>query len=580
MKAACERPAPLMILSVVLAVYVVSPLLVPEQIDSMQLSVVYLTMAVARTGSAVVDDVLRDKTDLACREGHYYSGVAPGLSYLAVPHYLVISPLTNKPERLVGIFSITFTSVLISLSFMCLYLLLREMGSREQEARSLTYLCAFGTLFLVYGTTFDSRALASALSIVVFYLIHHRRDAPGARGWIAAGAAGLLLGILPTLNYPSALLLPPFSIYFLHAVAGAGRAAPARRRLAIGIFLACLAVPLCLLMRYHAAAFGNCVLTGYSFRCNPLQQGYHADGIAGFTYPRMGALFHLLFLPYRGLVFYMPIFLLSFLGVVAAARNRRPEFVLAGTCMALFILFNAGLHFWSGEYCFGPRLLTEAIPFAIILAAPVVARYRKLYYGVFVYSVVLNAIGLHFRTRENIGRPFVAILRYVFELVLHGFHRSHPPPPCFDGNFPCPRLLAGMLAAGGRLGLLLLLVSIVLFRFRAGALLAELSGAVRKRLVGSIPRIVLFSVLFGAACAVANRLASIIDIRPRVFFAVASLNFFTVALVVTVFSDILFSEVVSIEEGVRSRSSGGPPPSGAAEAGAGRMVRSERCGRP
>jgi len=513
-------------------------------VNAMQLNVVSLTMALAKTRNIIIDSFIISNYDSSFYMGHFYSGVAPGLSFLVVPHYLIFSCFTNNVEILIPLFSITSTALCVSSSLYFLYLLLRDMGLSEKESRSLTYLCAFGTLFLVYGSSFDSRAIASSLSIVVFYLLYHFRNILNKRNGVLSIVIGSLLGIIPAFNYASALLIPVFSFYFIYIIIRDRHALHAKKYSRILLYFIGLSVPLYLLMKYHYSAFGNYFLTPYSFRYDSL---WHNEGIAGFTYPKIKPLFHLLLLPYRGLLFYMPIFMLSFISLFFSMRKKNLELIISGFCMLMFIVYNSGLKRWSGEWCFGPRLLVEAIPFSIILAAPIIRMYKKVYYSIFMYSVAINFLGVNFRYAPNLDRPLLAIVRYILEFISSGFRYVYSDAFIIAGIFPRPEFFIKIFVKSSVFGLLLLLISSILFNFQFRSLLIELSKAVRKISGLTILKNIILSMFLGFIGIALNKLFIIVKITSYRMLFISFVNIFMMISFFSIFKDIIFKHIISIE---------------------------------
>lgn len=74
--------------------------------------------------------------------------------------------------------------------------------------------------------------------------------------------------------------------------------------------------------------------------------------------------------PNCGLFVYCPILLLSFVGLLASWRRREIFYLAAGlVCLAEWIIAS-GNPLWWGGHSYGPRLLCEMIPFAVLLLIP------------------------------------------------------------------------------------------------------------------------------------------------------------------------------------------------------------------
>ncbi|MEK6856677.1 MAG: hypothetical protein AABX49_01540, partial [Nanoarchaeota archaeon] len=58
-------------------------------------SLIDSAMAFVDTGSFIIDGYIKAPQDNAIFKGHYYSGFAPGASFLVMPLYFLIKPLLD-----------------------------------------------------------------------------------------------------------------------------------------------------------------------------------------------------------------------------------------------------------------------------------------------------------------------------------------------------------------------------------------------------------------------------------------------------------------------------------------------------
>jgi hypothetical protein len=119
--------------------------------------------------------------------------------------------------------------------------------------------------------------------------------------------------------------------------------------------------------------------------------------------PRMpGALFGHLLSPSRGLIIYSPVFVFSLWGMALASRDqpwRSLNFVFIGIVLSHWILVSA-LGNWWGGFSYGPRLMSDIIPFLF-------------------YFLIYALIGLrkHFHSRRVLLCSFLVAV--VFSGVIH-----------------------------------------------------------------------------------------------------------------------------------------------------------------
>lgn len=211
---------------------------------------------------------------------------------------------------------------------------------------------ALGTVALPYSSNFYSHQVAAAMLFTAFALVYlySRRHI----GRWAVACSGFLLGFALLTEYTVAIIVLVLALYMLWHL----------RRDATGIGLAalCGGIPLVALGAYNAACFGSPLDTGYShdYCWSPAQ----SQGLAGFSYPHLGALFDLTIGPYRGLFFQSPALVLAAVGAVLLWR--RGDRVEAACCLAIAVTFVLALSSywgWNGGRVDGPRYLVPALPF-------------------------------------------------------------------------------------------------------------------------------------------------------------------------------------------------------------------------
>jgi hypothetical protein len=193
-------------------------------------------------------------------------------------------------------------------------------------------------------------------------------------------AAGLAAGLLAANRPPDALLAAGVMIYLL--------ARHGRRALwAVAAAMAALA-PVAL---YNLAVFRH------------LAGGYGVSGIAGphpfYSHPLLPGVAGLLLSPAKGLFVFSPFLLFLALRAVPAAAGSRAapgtppaadrllELSVAAACAAQ-LLFYALTDYRAGA-CYGPRYLTDMLPFLVWLLVPVIARLHG--WGLRVFAAALAA---------------------------------------------------------------------------------------------------------------------------------------------------------------------------------------------
>jgi hypothetical protein len=141
--------------------------------------------------------------------------------------------------------------------------------------------------------------------------------------------------------------------------------------------------------------------------------GHWMEGLAG-----------ILFSPSRGLFIYSPILALGALALLPRfARRAKAGFPLLVAC-TVFVAGNvvvvARWPVWWGGYSWGPRLLSETVPFLIVMAALAgIGRSRmgKAVFAVLLaYSVAIQALGVYFYPKGNWNGAPVSVDRNMSRL--------------------------------------------------------------------------------------------------------------------------------------------------------------------
>src|SRR5262249_51172736 len=117
-----------------------------------------------------------------------------------------------------------------------------------------------------------------------------------------------------------------------------------------------------------------------------------------FRRPFLPGLAGLLVSPGKGLLVFAPFFL--FLSLAVRSRFTEKKARMLALCVAAaatFHLFLYARYNWIGGYSYGPRLMTDAMPFLILLLVPVVDKLSVFGRAAFVTlvgaSFLVQAIG-------------------------------------------------------------------------------------------------------------------------------------------------------------------------------------------
>jgi hypothetical protein len=294
--------------------------------------------------------------------GHYVSDYPVGAALMALPFYVPsivcgVSPSSRVFAELEKVSAAT----IVALSAMLLYLAAARVTT-DGAALMLTLIYAFGTSSLsVSSQALWQHGPAQLALTAALYCLIRARDDPR---W--AGYAGLPLAFEVITRPADALIATPLGLYVLISY-----------RREIWKFIATAIAPLLFQVWYGAAYFGSPLRL--QFFTEPAAVGGQTMAPGGFwTTPLANGLAVALLSPGRGLLFYSPIFIFSFVGLALAWR-RNGDMLLRylGVGVILSIMLAAKWHKTSGGASFGPRLLADITPIMALALFPLADSIRN-----------------------------------------------------------------------------------------------------------------------------------------------------------------------------------------------------------
>ena len=352
-----------------------------------------LTAALVNEGRLEIDTYYRaGGNGNAFYNGHYYSGQAPGISFLSVPIYFIgkhLFSLTPQGiiEQLYGmleergkylpedwrgekkvlsnyfpgldkrkileyvlisgfILPAFTTSLITALSVILLYSLLRHFTADNKLRLLISLFYAFGTLLFPLSTEFFERPIAIALIFASFFILFKAKH---AKSWHNKNIllAGFLAGLSTTFDYFHIALAGLLFLYLLHFCAK--KRAKALKFMAFfshGIkplvyFIAGILIPLFLLGLYHYSAFGSPFTTSYTYRYDPESNAITISKLSNIVFPDLGVIFNM-----AVFFIYSPIIIIALYGLyakLARKGNYFDEAVLAAATAAVIFAFSAAV---------------------------------------------------------------------------------------------------------------------------------------------------------------------------------------------------------------------------------------------
>ena len=244
-----------------------------------------------------------------------------------------------------------FNPIVLALTAVLLYVLLRRMGYDAKVALLAALVLGLATFTITYTKTLFGEPLAGLLLLAAILSAHAYRETSSHRLLVFTGTA---LGLAAGINLTYALMATIFGLYLFGWKPSRW---PVRGLLA---FAAPIAVALLLLGAYNWIRFDD-----------PLSSGYNFDAGEGFNQPLLTGLYGMFLSPYRGLLWYNPILLLAIPGWLLLRRTNPQTGGLALALVLMQALTYASWWSWHGGVVWGPRFLIPVTPLVVIFTAPV-----------------------------------------------------------------------------------------------------------------------------------------------------------------------------------------------------------------
>ena len=335
---------------------------------------VYLVKAIADDHTFAIDrGVARwgGTADVSPYKGHQYSNKAPGSSLIVVPFYVALRTFIGEPSLAATLWLCRFIAgVIPALWFLWLLWGFLERYAPDPAIRRLVLVAyGLGSMAMTYALLYYSHQLSTVC--IAGAWIYALDVIDKRRGLRAMAAVGLLAGAAPLVDYQAAFAGVPLVVYLVVRMWGRRDLLPA-----LGIAAACAAIPIAILLAYHAACFGSPLRTGYD--TSETFAHFHKQGFLGMSSLRWVAFRGSLWLPDNGLLVLSPWVLLAIPGgIVLWRRGDRGLVITIASIALIYILFISSITFWRGGWGVGPRYITVMLPFLLPLVAAALEAWRE-----------------------------------------------------------------------------------------------------------------------------------------------------------------------------------------------------------
>ncbi len=289
------------------------------------------------------------------KDGRMYSYFGIGKSIFNIPFFWIgakISPQKVSLHKfMIYLFiPLSFENVLITaIILLILFMFLVDLGFTERVSFLLILIYGFCTIAFSNAKYPNDESLTSLfLLIAVFSAFRYKKTL--SKGQIILSAVSLGCAILTRLT--SIIVIP--LIYWYLIKIKRGKKGKFIQDIMLYSFLVLIFI--LLYMYYNYARFGNVFDTGY---------GHRNDWFIFSPWFPIKSIIDMLISPNIGFFVYMPVFILSLLGIKDFFRKYKSEGILFLSIFIIYLVFHS---FWYASNAFisgGPRFLSQVHIFLI-----------------------------------------------------------------------------------------------------------------------------------------------------------------------------------------------------------------------
>jgi len=379
-----------------------------------------LVQAIVDEKRLTIDSFYNNTGDRSFYQGYYYTEKEPGLAFLATPVYAAWKFIyynffprdfiqTNQPSpdylkyyvgsknipivetinpgffcRISMILVTIFTSSLFSsLTVVLVYKFTKYWSKKESHRILATFIAGFATLIFPYALVFLDHGVATFFAFFAFYLLFKMKNERKFDNRCLI-LAGLSSGFAVTTSIMT-FIISIFCFIYLFLI----------KKEKIFYFILGGIVGTFPFLLYNFLIFGSPFSLGRDYMDPNI---WAISSTKPITYlPNSFLFYRITFDTYKGLFFYYPILILSFLGIFYAYKEHKIESLLILSLVLTYFVANSMGWWWWGS-CFGPRHLTPISPFLVL---PLIFVFQKgnkalmfIVFLLFLYSAFINFVGI------------------------------------------------------------------------------------------------------------------------------------------------------------------------------------------
>jgi hypothetical protein len=377
------------------------------------------------------------KPDVAERDGKIFTIFAPGVSYFALPFYLI-----GKNFGLQQLFTYSSTAFFAVFNAIIIYAISRKIGISHFVSLLAGASFIFATNALAYALTLTQHHMST--TIILLGVL----NAIGKRNWLTNIMLGALFGLGVLVDFPNAIMMMPAVLYALtRHFTNIGK----NRNIQLKLKISFIGMLIGLVPVLGIVAQSNKATTGNYFKPAQLQgraRGtFFIEEIAlenpapkipgkrdlpfNSRYQLRG-LYTLIFSLQRGMLVYSPAVVCAILGLYWLTKNDKKQhgagLLLAATALTNLVLYGSFSDVWGG-WSFGARYMIPGLAIASVGLGTFIKYNKKklLFIALYIsliYGVAVNVLGASTTTQVppmveavNLIEPIPYTYKYNLQLL-------------------------------------------------------------------------------------------------------------------------------------------------------------------
>lgn len=344
--------------------------------------------------------------DLGYKNGKFVSLFAPGVSFVALPFYLI-----GKSYQLAQVGAFATNSLFALLNLILISLIVKKLTKNYFAGLVAGLTFVFGTIALAYSATLYQHHITSFLLLFSLYLLLDKAK------FYTAFLVLLFFGLSFFVEYPNVVFfLPILTLLLTRHVSIEELSDKSLLKIKSTLFIGVAGLLLSLIptFLYNSNAYGSPTQLAGTVRgiksltidweTGSVQSGLEKQNTKtalGFfkTEKLPNSMTVLLTSKDRGLVYFSPVVLLGLLGIYSLYKKRKDiAYAVVGVIGVILLLYGMWGDPWGG-WAFGPRYLIPAIAFAAVLLGVAIHAYGRrwwfiiLFAALFIYSSLVSLAG-------------------------------------------------------------------------------------------------------------------------------------------------------------------------------------------